>query len=275
MKKLLTLLTLTTLLVNTAFAEVDKFSKEYLENHSGFSITKPIAECLVKRAIKKALKKETGANFDVQFQGYTTASIKKGIFKHIEFSAKNAKINDLPVPYVSLKTLSDYNYIDYTQNPIVFKSDMTCAYEIMMSEETINAALNEKEYQKVLSYVNKIASPIFVAKDVRIKMANNKLYIIMDYNFPILKMSGDKSFVMSTDFELVNNKIISKNVHIDTSYGNLGLNKVANLINLLNPLDFTLKFLEDDINNSRANIENINIVDNMVKVNGKIFIKGK
>lgn len=275
MKKILALLAVITLFTNTAFAEVDKFSKEYLEAHSGFSITRPIVESFVKRAIKKALKKETGANFDVNFQGYTTASMKKGIFKHIEFSGKNAKINDLPVPYVSLKTLTDYNYIDYNQNPIVFKSEMTCAYEVMLSEETINAALKEKEYQKVLSYVNKIASPIFVAKDVRIKIANNKFYIVMDYNFPIIKMSGDKSFVMSTDFELVNNKIISKNVHIDTSYGNLGLNKVANLINLLNPLDFTLKQLDDDINNARANIENINIVDNMVKVNGKIFIKGK
>lgn len=275
MKKILTLLAVITLFTNTAFAEVDKFSKEYLESHSGFSITRPIAESFVKRAIKKSLKKETGANFDVKFQGYTTASIKKGIFRHIEFSAKNAKISDLPVPYVSLKTLTDYNYIDYTQNPIAFKSDMTCAYEVMLSEETINAALKEKEYQKVLSYVNKIASPIFVAKDVRIKMANNRFHIIMDYNFPIIKMSSDKSFVMSTDFELVNNKIISKNVHIDTSYGNLGLNKVANLINLLNPLDFTLKQLDDEINNARANIENINIVDNMVKVNGKIFIKGK
>ena len=127
----------------------------------------------------------------------------------------------------------------------------------------------------MLSYVNKVASPLFVAKDVRVKIANNKFHIVMDYNFPIIKSSKDKSFVMSTGFTIINDKIVSKNVHIDTSYGNLGLNKVANLINLLNPLDFTLQQLDDELNDAKANIENINIVDNIVKVNGKIFVKGK
>ncbi len=275
MKKFLTLLAITIIFVNTACAGVDKYSKEYLENHSGFSITRPIAESIAKRAIKKALKKETGAKFDVNLEGYSTLSLKKGIFKYLEISGNDLRINELPVPYLSIKSLTDYNYIDYTKNPPLFISDMTYGYEIKLSDETINAALKEKDYQKVLHYVNKVASPLFVAKDVRIKMANNKFYIIMDYNFPIIKSSKDKSFVMSTDFEIINNKIVSKNVHIDTSYGNLGLNKVANLINLLNPLDFTLQQLDDELNDARANIENINIVDNMVKVNGKIFVKRK
>ena len=95
----------------------------------------------------------------------------------------------------------------------------------------------------------------------------------MDYNFPIVKSSKDRSFVTSSDFQVVNGKIKAKNVHIDSVYGNLGLDKVANLINLLNPLEFTLRELDDNEYNGK--IENINIVDNMVKVDGKIFIKGR
>ena len=66
-------------------------------------------------------------------------------------------------------------------------------------------------------------------------------------------------------------KIKAKNVKIDTAYGNLGLNKVANLINYLNPLEFTIHLLDD--NKYNGNIENVNIVDNRVKVDGKIYVK--
>ena len=41
---------------------------------------------MVEKGIKKALKKETGAKFDVKFSAYTLASLKKGIFKSIEIT---------------------------------------------------------------------------------------------------------------------------------------------------------------------------------------------
>ena len=66
------------------------------------------------------------------------------------------------------------------------------------------------------------------------------MYIITDYVLPIAK-TKEKSFVAQSDFEVVNGKIKAKNVKISSSYGNIGLNKVANLINYLNPSprDFT------------------------------------
>jgi hypothetical protein len=79
--------------------------------------------------------------------------------------------------------------------------------------------------------------------------------------------------VARSDFEVVNGVIKAKNVRIDTSYGNIGLNKVANLLNYLNPLEFTLDIL--DSGKYKTTIENINIVDNKVKVDGKIYVKGE
>ena len=270
MKKILTLLLITFLTSTTAFAGVDRLSQEYLQSTNHFTITKPLAEMVAKRAIKKALKKETGVNFDVEFEGYTTSSIKRGIFKNLELTGKNVKFDEIEVPYIHLKSLTDYNYIDYTQSPMVFKSDMTYAYDVLLSDETINAALKDSDYLKVISKVNKIASSFFVVKGVRTKIVDNKMYIVTDYNLP-LAVAKDRSFVVQSDFEVVNGKIRAKNVRIDTSYGNLGLNKVANLINYLNPLEFTLNMLDD--NKYSGIIENVNIVDNQVKVDGKIYIK--
>ena len=272
MKKFLALLLITFLTSNLTFAGVDKLSQEYLQNTKHFTLTKPLAEMIAKRALKKALKKETGTNFDVKFEGYTTSSIKRGVFKSIEIEGKDVNVDGVVLPYVHLKSLDDYNYIDYTKNPIVFKCDMTYTYDLLLDEEAINTALKDSDYKKVISKVNRISSPFFVIKGVRTKIVDNKLYIVTDYNLPIA-ITKDRSFVAKSDFEVVNGIIKAKNVSIDTSYGNLGLNKVANLINYLNPLEFTLDVLEGG--KQKITVENINIVDNKVRVDGKIYVKGE
>ena len=271
MKKFFTLLIISSLFTNIVYAGIDKYSVEYLQNNNHFSITKCFAESAVKKAIKKALKKETGSNFDVKFEGYTLSSIKRGIFKYIEISGHDVKVDNVTVPYVHLVSLDDYNYIDYKKNPIEFKCDMTYKYDLLLDDETINAALKDSDYNKTLAKVNKIASPFFVIKGVKTKITDNKFYIVTDYNLP-LAVTKDRSFVAQSDFEVIDGKIKAKNVSIDTSYGNLGLNKVANLINYLNPLEFTVDLIDN--NKHKTTIENINIVDNKVKVDGKIYVKG-
>ena len=260
------------LVSSSCYASQDRYSKEYLQGKRHISIINPIVEKVVESAIKKELKKETGADFKVSFTGYTTSSMKKGIFKSLELSGKNIIAEGIPLPYVHLKTLSDYNYIDYTKSPVEYKSDMIFAYNMILSEESINIALRDKKYQKVISKVNKIAYPLFVLTNVQSKIYNNELYLIMDYNFPIAGLSKDRTFVASSDLKVEKGKIKAKNVKIDNKYGNLGLDRVANLINLLNPLGFTLELM--DSKKCDGNIENVNIVDNNIQVDGKIFVKG-
>lgn len=270
MKKILTLFLVMAFGLCSAYAAVDKYSKEYLQSKNHFSLTKGFAERIAQNAIKKSLKKETGSKFDVKIDAYNTSSLKKGIFKNMEISGEEVYINEVIVPSITLKTVTDYNFVDYTKSPVEVKSDMVFAYEMLLSDESINAALNNKHYQSTIKSVNRIASNMFVVKGVRTKIIDNKLYIIMDYNLPIIKITKDKTFIMSTSFEVVNGKIRAKNVSIDTSYGNLGLNRVANLVNLLNPLEFTLEQIDN--NKYKGNIENINFVDNMIKVNGTIEV---
>ena len=272
MKKSLIILFLICFTVCPAFSAVDRYSKEYLQSGKHFSIMNPIVEKIVEKGIKSALKKETGAKFDVSFTGYTTSSMKKGIFKFIEIFGRDLTVNNIPIQYAHLKSLSDYNYIDYTKNPIEFKSDMEFMYNMEITDESINAALNNKKYQNILKNVNNIAYPLFVAKGVKTKIVKDKMYIVLEYNFPIVKASKDKTFVISSDFQVVDGKVKAKNVHLDSAYGNIPLDKVANLINLLNPLEFTLELLETK--HCHGIIENVNIFDNKVKVNGKIFVKG-
>ena len=141
-----------------------------------------------------------------------------------------------------------------------------------LSEKSINDALETKEYQKILRRVNKVAYPMFTLNSSMVKIKNEKLYIIMAYNFPISPRSKDKTFMVSTKLKVVNNEVKPFNIHVDSAYGNIPIQKVTNLINMLNPLNFTIKLIEEKKCNCK--IDEIKIADDIIIVNGKIFIKG-
>lgn len=273
MKKKLLLTLAGLLLCIPAFSKTDTLSEDYLKNRRHFSIMNPFAEQAAQSVIKKSLKKETKGKFKVKFDGYTLSSMKKGIFKNLEFTGKDLVIDNIEIPYLKIKSISDYNWIDYKQKPLFIKTDMTYAYEIHLSENSINTALNEKEYKKTLNKVNNIAYPLFVINDVDIKINNNKFHIIVYYNFPISPKKKDKTFLITTGFKVEDNKILANNIDVNSAYGNIQKNKVANLINLLDPLSFTLNLIDDK--KCKARIENVKIVDNLVQVNGKIYVKGE
>lgn len=271
MKKIILVLMLISLTAGMGFA-ADKCSKEYLQNNKHFAIMNPVAESVAEHVIKSGLKKETGGKYKVKFDGYTVSSMKKGVFKNLEITGENIKSEDITIPYIHLKSLTDYNYVDYTKDPIEFKSDMKFAYDMLLSQDSLNTALKSPNYKNVIDNINKIAHPMFEVKGVSTKILNNKLYILTEYNFPIAPSARNKVFVASSDFEVRNGKIRAVNVNLDSAYGKISLNKVANMLNLLNPLEFTMQLLETK--ECSANVENVNIVDNKVKVDGKIFIKG-
>ena len=86
------------------------------------------------------------------------------------------------------------------------------------------------------------------------------------------KVSKDRLFVCSTEFEVTNGEIKAKDVRLDSIYNKISLSQVVNLLNLLNPLEFALDLL--NTKKFDVNVENVNIVDNKIKVDGKIFVKG-
>ncbi len=252
---------------------VDKYSAEYLRNKKHIAVMNPFVEYIAQSQIKRALKKETGADFKVKFEGYSLSSLKAGIFKYLEITGKDVDVNGIYVPYLEFKTLTDYNRIDYSVDPVIVKSDMIFYYELYLSEKSINDALKSEEYQITIRDINKKAYPLFVLNDVRTKIKNDKVYIIMDYNFPIHPSRKNKTFMVSTNFHVINGIIRARDIGIDNAYGNLPVDKVTNLINLLDPLSFTLDVM--NTKKCKCKIENVKLVDNIFQINGRMFVESK
>ena len=197
--------------------------------------------------------------------------MRAGIFKNFVVKGKNLEIDEIEIPYLKLTSVTDYNWIDYKAEPMVYKSDMTFLYEMDLTEDSINSALKHKSYKKKIEKINNIAYPLFTLYETRVKVKNNKLYIIMEYNLPLASFKRNKTFIVSTSLKVENNKIYANNVNIDKSYGNLSLNKVTNLINLLDPLTFTLSLIESK--DCQGRVDSVTIMDDIIKINGRINIK--
>ena len=271
MKKILLIILLFVLNFLPVFAKTDRTSAEYLKNNKHISVFNPIAENAAQSILKKALKKKVGSgDYKVRFSAYTLFSLRRGIFKSIEIEGKNVEIEDIPVPYIKVKTITDYNWIDITQKPPIVKPDMVFDFSLELTEKSINAALKHKEYQDKLKKLNARAYPLFEITDVRVKIRHDKVHIIMDYNLPLATNRRVKTFVVSANFKVDNGQIKASNIGFDNTYGNLPIEKVVNLINLINPLSFTMTKLNE--NHCKGQIESVNIEDNIAQVSGKIFI---
>ena len=273
MKKLLVLIFTVSLFIAPVFAKTDRLSEDYLKTGRHVAVLNPFAEGIVEHAIKRAIKKEAKGKYKVKFRGYTLESMKKGIFKYLEITGKNINANDIHIPYCKIKTVTDYNWIAYNQDPVVFKSDVTFDSVVHLSEKTINDALQTEEYNKVLRKINKLAFPLFTINKVTVKIRHNKVHIIMFYNSPLKPKPQDKTFMVTSGFKAENGKIKTYGIGFDNAYGNLPLNKVTNLVNLINPLEFTTNLLNNE--KSKCVIEKLKIEDDIIIINGKIYVKGE
>lgn len=273
MKRFLSFCILFFILILPVCFAADRTAEDYLKNKKHMPTMKFMAEAAAKTAIKKAVKKEAPGRYKIKFKSYTLSSLKKGIFKYFELQGRNVVLNGVELPYINLKSVTDYNWIDYNQKPIVFKSDMTFEYVIHMSEKSVNDALETEEYKKILRKINKRAYPMFSLSEVEVKIENNKLRIIMSYNFPLSPRETDRTFVVTSGLNVVNNEILPRELAYDKTYGNIPLKKIYNLISLLNPLSFTMKLIENK--KSDVKIEKISIEDDIIIINGRIYVKGE
>lgn len=270
-KSLILLLSVFIMVSNTAFASVDKTSEEYLKNTKHITFFNPVAEYTVSKAIKHSIKREAKGDYKVKFKSYNITSLKKGIFKYLEITGKNVVTEGIEIPYFKLVTVSDYNWIDYNENPVKFRSNIEFDAMTYLSEKSINDALEKEEYKNIIRKVNQRAYPLLTINDVNVKIKNDNIYITMGYNFPLMPREKPRTFTVSSGFKISQNNIEASLIRLNNSYTNLPVEKIKDLVNYINPLSFTLNLLDNK--KCDCKINSIIVEDNLVKIGSRIYIK--
>lgn len=281
MKKTLLLISLIIFIATPTFASCDYLSlcapKAYnLSSKRGQMISMRLgatllSEKLAQMRIKDELKKITKQKFDVFVKSYSLQDLLRGRFKAITISGKNLNINGIYLTSLELKTLCDFNYVQFDKNPIKFKENMIVGFSTIISDEDLMKTMQSSGYLDKLNCVNVRGCGItfFKLSGAGVNIKNNKLHFKIKITSQLL-LEKPLDIDMSTDLNAKNGRIVLTKIDLKNVVKGVDLSKVANQLNSINPLTFSLEVLENK--NTKMCINNVEIVGNKIMINGNIFI---
>lgn len=230
-----------------------------------------LSEKIAQFRIKQELKRITKQNFDVSVKSYSLQDLLRGRFKSITISGKNLNINGAYLTSLELKTLCDFNYVEFDKNPIKFKENMIIGFSTVISDEDLMKTMQSSGYLDKLNCVNVHGCGItfFKLSGAGVDIKNNKLYFKVRVTSQLL-LEKPLDIEMSTDLNAKNGRIALTKIDLKNVVKGVDLSKVANQLNSINPLTFSLEILENK--NTKMCINNAEIVGNKIMINGNIFI---
>ncbi len=231
-----------------------------------------IVENSVEATIKKEILKFASAdNLYVDLESYSPGDLRNGIFKSIEIKANNVLINDIHLTSLDLRSLCDFNYIKQSGSDVVFMEDFPMEFNMVMTQDVINKTMTHARYQNIIKELNRLANSYGVGLQIastKVAIKANKFYYIIGFNVPFVKR--EQKIVLETDIRVKNGKVVLNNTRLVSGPIKLDLKKIDFMMNYLNPLDFSVKILENK--EAQVNVKNIEIKDNNIIADGIIII---
>lgn len=230
-----------------------------------------LSEKIAEARVKEELKKITKQKFDVSVKSYSIQDLLGGRFKSITISGRNLDINGVYLTSLELKTLCDFNYVQFDNDPIQFKENMILGFSTVISDEDLMKTMQSSGYLNKLNCVNVHGCGItfFKLSGAGVDLENNKLHFKIRVTSQLL-LEKPLDIDMSTDLNAKNGRIVLTKIDLKNVVKGVDLSKVANQLNSFNPLTFSLEVLENK--NTKMCINNVEIVGNKIIINGNIFI---
>lgn len=231
-----------------------------------------VARKTAESIVKKSIERNSKGDFDVEIDSFSAADLAAGRFKSLKITGKNIVSDDVYLSYLNLKTICDYNYIIYNKKnkTATFKENFGMTFGAVMTEDDINNSMNSTSYKRLLDDINTIGknTMLYNIKSSRVQFANNKLLYVLKVGFPLV--GGTKTIVISSDVNVHNGKIILAETEVMNEKLKVDLSKITYLLNNLNPLNFSLKILENK--DANLQVQEAVIKDNKINVNGIITV---
>lgn len=231
-----------------------------------------VARKTAESIVKKSIERNSKGDFDVEIDSFSAADLAAGRFKSLKITGKNIVSDDVYLSYLNLKTICDYNYIIYDKKnkTATFKENFGMTFGAVMTEDDINNSMNSTSYKRLLDDINTIGknTMLYNIKSSRVQFANNKLLYVLKVGFPLV--GGTKTIVISSDVNVHNGKIVLAETEVMNEKLKVDLSKITYLLNNLNPLNFSLKILENK--DANLQVQEAVIKDNKINVNGIITV---
>ncbi len=242
----------------------------FLTNITGTTL---LTQAIANSIVKSELKKSTGAKgFKVKMKSYSAKDLADGRFKSLNISGKNLDFDGVYVSEFNASTICDFNYIKATPKTITFKDNFAMNYSMMISDSDLNKTVLSKDYLAFLKSLNlKVGGlNLMELKDVDVKLKNDKLYFKLSMNNKVFNYNIPIFMNVSTKMRVEDSKIKLTEVTLENLNQKINLTQITNLVNMINPLNFTVDVLGND--KTKVTLQTMDIKGDKLVLAGTMFV---
>lgn len=231
-------------------------------------IARKIGAALTKKAIKKNIQ---SGDVKVSLDSFSAKDLKAGRFKSMDITGKDVNFDGIYISSFNAKTLCNFNYIAHDKQGNYFvKEDIPVAVSALITEDDLNKTMNSADYKRMINSINSIGGNfnIFQIISTSVKLKDGKMFYVLKYAMPFVRKT--KEIVMEADLNVEDGQIVLANTTIQNNTLSLDVEKFSKLLNYINPLDFSVKILENK--DAKFNIENLKISNGKIAIDGRMTV---
>ena len=228
-----------------------------------------LAEKIAQSVIRKNIKKTVDGDINVKIKSYSARDLRAGRFKSFEVNGRNVQVEGVSISKFSLKTICDFNYIHIDKDwNMTVMDDVPMQFGIGITQEDLNKTMASQDYVRMLSDVNKLGGGIFLIESTNLKIKHDKIYYVMKIAVPFVRKTQD--VVICAGLKVVDGEIEFADAKILNKEYALNIDKITKILNYVNPLDFSVKILENK--DAKLTIKNVSIEDNKISADGILLL---
>lgn len=232
-----------------------------------------LSRAIANSVVKSELKKSTGAKgFKVKMNSFSAKDLAAGRFRGLDISGDNLDFDGVYVTQFNANTICDFNYVKATTKDIKFKENFIMKYNMTISDVDLRKTLLSKNYLTFLNSLNIKVGPmnLMELKDVDVKLKADKFYFILKMNNQIFGRNVPVTLNMSSKMKIENGQFKVSEVTFENFNQKISLTQLTNVLNLINPLNFTVDVLNNK--NTKLALNNFDIKGNKIMLDGTVFV---
>lgn len=222
--------------------------------------------------LQRQLKKELGADFNVEIYPYGGKNLIDGKFKRIMAAADNISIDGMSITSVRSESLCSYNHFVCKGNDVYAAENFLSRFDVIITASDLQRTFSSNQYCKTLSSMNMSFNnfTLFKVFDPVATIKNNRIDMSVKMISPLVHAGNVRNVSLNMGLEVQDGKIVFSDVKLNEKCANLNLSAILPILNRLNPFTYQTEILK--AKGSVVSIKDIKIVNNSIHITGLVFI---
>ena len=205
-------------------------------------------------------------------KSFSAKDLAAGRFKSLNIYGDNLNFDGIYVSKFNASTICDFNYIKATKKSVSFKENFAMNYSMTISDEDLRKTVLSKDYLTFLQSLNiKLGGfNLLELKDVDVKLKDDKFHFSLKMANTMFNYKLPLNLDVSAKMKVQNGQIKVSEVAWENLNQKISLTQVTNLLNMINPLHFTVNVLDNA--NTKLALQTLDIQGDKLILDGTLFI---